>query len=391
MNVRERIYMDHNATTPVDPRVFEAMTPYFTEEFGNAASRNHGFGWEAEQAVDDARETIAQEINAKSKEIVFTSGATESINLAIKGLCEANEKRGRHIVTQVAEHKAVLDTCRAMEERGWEVTYLPIEKDGLFNPDRLIDVLRDDTVLVAIMHANNEIGTINPIFDIGRLCKENGVFFLVDAAQSYGKLVIDVEGMGIDLLAASGHKIYGPKGIGFLYIRQKTPRVSLRIQIEGGGHERGMRSGTLPVPLIVGMAKATQILGNEREKENRRLKLLRDKLLKGFLDALPDTRVNGSMTHRLPHNLNVIFPTVEAESLLMGIKEIACSTGSACTTASLEPSHVIKALGVRDELAHSSVRFSVGRFNTEDEIDYTIERVVTTVTGLREMVPLWET
>jgi len=390
MNQEKRIYLDYNSTTPVDPRVFDAMAPYFTEKFGNAASRNHPFGWEAEEAVEKAREIIAQVLNASSKEIVFTSGATESINLAIKGLCEANEEKGKHIITQVTEHKVVLDTCKTMERRGWTVNYLPVKKDGLVDPDLLWESIRDDTMVVIIMHANNEIGTIHPTREIGGICKSKEIFFLVDGAQSFARLPTNVEEMGIDLLAASGHKIYGPKGIGFLYVRRRDPKVNLTIQIDGGSHERGKRSGTLAVPLIVGLAKATEILLDERDEENQRLKKLRDKLMMGILDALPDTVVNGSMEHRLSHNLNVAFPNVEAESLLMGMSDIACSTGSACTSASLEPSHVIKALGVREELAHSSVRFSVGRFTSEEEIDYAIKRITTTVATLREMVPLWQ-
>ena len=388
MNSERRIYHDYNSTTPVDPRVFKAMVPFFTEKFGNAASRNHPFGWEAEEAVDKARKIISRELNTTSKEIVFTSGATESINLAIKGLCEANKEKGKHIITQVTEHKVVLDTCEAIEQRGWEVDYLTVGKDGRIDPKLVMEAIRDDTVLVSIMHANNEIGTVNPIADIGSICKSKGVIFLVDAAQSFTKLPINVEEMGIDLLAASGHKIYGPKGIGFLYVRRKNPKVNLTIQMDGGNHERGMRSGTLPVPLIVGMAKATEICSDERETENKRLKMLRDKLMMGILEGLPDTIVNGSIEYRLPHNLNVAFPNVEAESLLMGMSDIACSTGSACTSASLKPSHVIKALGISEELAHSSIRLSVGRFNTEEEIDYAIQRITTTVTKLREMVPL---
>ena len=385
----KRIYLDYNSTTPVDPRVVEVMIPYFTERFGNAASRNHSFGWEAEEAIDAARTTLAQELNAKNKEIVLTSGATESINLAIKGVCEANQEKGKHIVTQVTEHKAVLDTCKTMERRGWEVIYLPVDKDGRVDPGLIRENIRANTILVVIMHANNEIGTIQPISDIGSICKTAGVFFLVDAAQSYAKIPINVEEMGIDLLAASGHKIYGPKGIGFLYIRRRNPEVSLTMQIDGGGHERGKRSGTLAVPLIIGMAKATEIYRKERDRENNRLVTLRDKLLTGILNAFPDTVINGTMEDRLPNNLNLTFPDVEAESLIMGMDGIACSTGSACTSASLEASHVIKALGVREELAHSSVRLSLGRFTTEEEISQAIKQIVKTVTRLKRMVPLW--
>jgi len=391
VNTQEKkIYLDYNSTTPVDPSVVDAMVPYFFEYFGNAASRNHVFGWEAEKAVDKARGIIAQELHATQKEIIFTSGATESINLAIKGLCEANEKKGRHIVTQVTEHKAVLDTCHTMEQRGWEVSYLPVNKDGFLDPNLVLEIIRNDTILVIIMHANNEIGTIQAISDIGTICKKRGVFFLVDAAQSYAKLPINVQEMGIDLLAASGHKIYGPKGIGFLYVRRKNPKVNLTIQIDGGNHERGLRSGTLAVPLIVGMAKATEICHTERDGENRRLTMLRDKLLTGILETFPDTVINGSKQNRLPNNLNIAFPNVEAESLIMGMNNIACSTGSACTSASLEPSHVIKALGVREELAHSSVRFSLGRFTSEEDINQTIEQIIETVSKLRKIVPVWQ-
>lgn len=390
MDAEKRVYLDYHSTTPVDPRVVEAIVPYFTQKFGNAASRSHPFGWEAEEAVDSSRKTIADELNAKGKEIIFTSGATESINLAMKGLCEANERKGKHLVTQVTEHKAVLDTCEAMEKRGWEVDYLPVEKGGRVDPQRVRAAIRDDTVLVSIMHANNEIGTVQPIFEIGNICKSRDVFFFVDAAQSFGKLAIDVEEMGIDLLAASGHKIYGPKGIGFLYVRLRKPKVSLALQMDGGSHERGMRSGTLAVPLIVGMAKAAEISKADRDEENRRFKRLRDRLMAGILEILPDTVLNGSMEYRLPHNLNIAFPNVEAESLLMGMSDIACSTGSACTSATLEPSHVIKALGVSEELAHSSVRFSIGRFTTEEEIDYAIDRITGTVEKLRGMIPQWQ-
>ncbi|MEE9167250.1 MAG: IscS subfamily cysteine desulfurase [Candidatus Neomarinimicrobiota bacterium] len=390
MNTEKRVYLDYHSTTPVDPRVREAMIPYFTDKFGNAASRNHSFGWEAEEAVDRSRRTIADELNAKSKEIVFTSGATESINLAIKGLCETYERKGKHIVTQMTEHKAVLDTCEVMKRRGWEVDCLPVEKEGRVDPNRVNDAIRDETVLVSIMHANNEIGTLNPISEIGKICRDHNVFFFVDAAQSFGKLPIDIEELGIDLLAASGHKIYGPKGIGFLYVRGRHPRVNLSSQIDGGGHERGMRSGTLAVPLIVGMSMAAKVSKSERDEENRRSKTLRDRLMEGILESLPGTVVNGSMEYRLPHNLNVAFPEVEAESLLMGMGDIACSTGSACTSATLEPSHVIKALGVSEEMAHSSVRFSVGRFTTEEDIDYAITKITATVEKLRQVVPHWQ-
>lgn len=385
----ERIYLDNNATTPVDPAVLGEMMPYFTEKFGNAASRNHAFGWEAEEAVEDARKIIAHELNAKPREVVFTSGATESVNLAIKGLCEASDGKRKHIVTQVTEHKAVLDTCKEMQKRGWEVTYLPVQEDGRVSMSAVADAVRGDTFLVAIMHANNEIGVLQRIDDIGKLCRERDVRFLVDAAQSFGKLPIDVEAVGIDILAASGHKIYGPKGVGFLYVRQKNPKIKLKIQMEGGGHERGMRSGTLAVSLIVGLGKATELIADKRDKENARLKHLRDTLLEGIRTALPDTVVNGSVEHRLPHNINFSFPYVEGEALLMKLESIACSSGSACSSATLEPSYVMKALGHSEELAHSSIRVAFGRFNNDEDAEIAMGEIVRAVKSLREKSPVW--
>ena len=385
----ERIYLDNNATTPVDPAVLGEMMPYFAEKFGNAASRNHAFGWEAEEAVEDARKIIAHELNAKPREVVFTSGATESVNLAIKGLCEASDGKRKHIVTQVTEHKAVLDTCKEMQKRGWEVTYLPVQEDGRVSMSAVADAVRGDTLLVAIMHANNEIGVLQRIDDIGKLCRERDVRFLVDAAQSFGKLPIDVEAVGIDILAASGHKIYGPKGVGFLYVRQKNPKIKLKIQMEGGGHERGMRSGTLAVSLIVGLGKATELIADKRDKENARLKHLRDTLLEGIRTALPDTVVNGSIEHRLPHNINFSFPYVEGEALLMKLESIACSSGSACSSATLEPSYVMKALGHSEELAHSSIRVAFGRFNNDEDAEIAMGEIVRAVKSLREKSPVW--
>ncbi|MFQ6615832.1 MAG: cysteine desulfurase family protein [Fidelibacterota bacterium] len=380
------IYLDYNATTPVDPRVMEAMVPYFTDKYGNAASRNHRFGWEAEEAVDRARKTVAQELNASPREIVFTSGATESVNLALKGVAQAYRDRGRHMVTQVTEHRAVLDTCKHLEAQEWKITYLPVEKDGRVSPERVGSAIREDTVMVVIMHANNEIGVLNPIEEIGAICEDKGVFFAVDAAQSFAKLPLDVKRAGIHLLAASGHKIYGPKGIGFLYVRARQPGVKLEIQMDGGGHERGMRSGTVPVPLVVGLGKAVRILRKEREAENDRLKDLTDRLRTGIQKELPDVVVNGSLKHRLPHNLSVCFPGVDAESLLMGMKHVACSTGSACSSATLEPSYVIRALGRTEQEALSAVRFSVGRFTTQEDIATATGEIVATVKKLSRLV-----
>ena len=385
------IYMDNHATTPVDQRVLEAMLPYFSEKFGNAASRNHSFGWEAEEAVDRARGQIAQLINAKSKEIIFTSGATESDNLAIKGVVEFYREKGDHIVTCVTEHKAVLDSCRALERAGKaSVTYLPVDKYGMVDPDAVRKALTDRTVLVTIMYANNEIGTIHPVAEIGRIARERGVVFHCDAVQAAGKIPVDVERDNIDLLSISAHKIYGPKGVGALYVRSRGPRVRITPQMDGGGHERGMRSGTLNVTGIVGLGKACEVAASEMAEENHRLLDLRDKLQAGIFERLDEVSLNGHPTERLPGNLNVSFAYVEGESLLMGLHDIAVSSGSACTSATLEPSYVIRALGVSDELAHSSIRFGLGRFNTEEEVDFVTGRVTHEVKRLREMSPLYE-
>jgi len=384
------VYMDNHATTPVDPRVLDAMLPFFTEKFGNAASRNHSFGWEAEKAVDDARRQIAALIHADPKEIIFTSGATESDNLALKGLVEMYREKGDHIITSVTEHRAVLDTAKRLEKQGVKVTYLPVDKDGIVNPDDINKAITEKTILISVMMANNEIGTVNPIAEIGRLAKSRGVIFHCDATQGVGKIPVDVEAMGIDLMSFSGHKIYGPKGIGALYVRRKNPRVRLAPMIDGGGHERGMRSGTLPVPLIVGFGKACEICMQVMPEESKRMIDLRERLKEGILQKLDEVYLNGHPTKRLPNNLNLSFAYVEGESVLMGLKEIAVSSGSACTSATLEPSYVIRALGVGSDLAHSSIRFGLGRFNTEEEVDYVIKRVVETIQKLREMSPLYE-
>jgi cysteine desulfurase len=366
------------------------MMPYFTEKFGNAASRNHSFGWEAEKAVDDARRQIAMLIHADPKEIIFTSGATESDNLALKGVVEMYREKGNHIVTSVTEHRAILDTAKRLEKQGMQVTYLPVDKDGFVNPDEVSKAITDKTILISIMMANNEIGTVNPIAEIGRIAKSRGVLFHCDATQGVGKIPVDVEAMGIDLMSFSAHKIYGPKGVGALYVRRKNPRVRLAPILDGGGHERGMRSGTLPVPLIVGFGKACQICMQEMPEESKRLSDLRERLKEGILKSLDEVYLNGHPTKRLPNNLNLSFAYVEGESVLMGLKEIAVSSGSACTSATLEPSYVIRALGVGSDLAHSSIRFGLGRFNTQEEVDYVIKRVVETIQKLREMSPLYE-
>lgn len=388
--MKSPIYLDNNATTPVDPRVLEAMLPYFREKFGNAASRNHPFGWEAEEAVDKARAQVAAVIGASAKEIVWTSGATESNNIAIKGTARMYRDKGRHIITQVTEHKAVLDPCKYLEQEGWQVTVLNVPKSGRINMDELKAAVRPDTVLVSIMFGNNEIGTIQPIPEIGALCKEKGILFHTDATQAFGKVPIDVEAMGIDLLSASGHKIYGPKGVGCLYVRRRGPRVRCEPVLHGGGHERGMRSGTLNVPGIVGLGAAAAIAKNEMSAEGTRLRNLRDRLWTGLSSQLNDIYRNGDPVHSLPGTLNVSFAYVEGESLMMGFSNIAVSSGSACTSASLEPSYVLKALGVGEELAHSSIRFSLGRFNTADEIEQATRQVVSTVRRLRDMSPLAE-
>jgi cysteine desulfurase len=389
--VKTPIYMDNHATTPCDPRVLDAMMPYFTTKFGNAASRNHSFGWEAEEAVDKARNQIAALINAKSKEIIFTSGATESDNLAIKGVLEFYKDKGNHIITCVTEHKAVLDSCRALERQGKaSVTYLPVDKYGMVDPDAVRKAITDKTVLISIMYANNEIGTIHPIREIGKIAKEKEVIFHCDAVQAVGKIPVDVEKDGIDLLSMSGHKIYGPKGVGAIYVRSRGPRVRLTPIIDGGGHERGMRSGTLNVTGIVGFGAACEIAAKEMAEESRYLSGLRDRLQAGLFERLDEIYLNGHPTERLPGNLNVSFAYVEGESLLMGISDVAVSSGSACTSATLEPSYVIRALGTDEELAHSSIRFGLGRFNTEEEVDYVSERVAREVKRLREMSPLYE-
>jgi cysteine desulfurase len=384
------IYMDNHATTPVDPRVLEAMLPYFTDKFGNAASRNHPFGWAAEEAVETARAQIAKLIGASPKEIIFTSGATESDNLAIKGVAEMYREKGNHIITAVTEHKAVLDTCKRLEKYGYRVTYLPVMKDGLIDLEDLKRSIDDKTILVTIMAANNEIGVLQPVEEIGKICRERGVIFHTDAVQMIGKVPFDVNKMNVDIASITGHKIYGPKGVGALYVRRKNPRVQLSAIIDGGGHERGMRSGTLNVPGIVGLGKACEICMNEMESEGKRLGALRDRLKDRIMSRLDETYVNGSQEHRLPHNLNISFAYVEGESLLMGINDVAVSSGSACTSATLEPSYVLKALGTGDDLAHSSIRFGLGRFNTEAEVDYVADKLVDVVTRLRELSPLYE-
>ena len=385
------IYLDNHATTRVDPRVLEAMLPYFSEKYGNAASKNHAFGWEAEAAVDGAREQIAKLIGAGStREIVITGGATESDNLAIKGVAESYREKGNHVVTCVTEHKAVLDSCKVLEKHGYQVTYLPVLRDGAIDLAQLLSSLTDKTILISIMAANNEIGTIHPIAEIGRLAKEKNIIFHTDATQGVGKIPINVEQMGIDLLSLTAHKMYGPKGVGALYVRSSQPRVRLTPIIDGGGHERGMRSGTLNVPGIVGLGKACEIAGQEMNGEGERLIALRERLRDGILSELEEVTINGHPQNRLPGNLNLSFAYVEGESLLMGLKEIAVSTGSACTSASLEPSHVLKAIGLADELAYSAIRFGVGRFNTEEEIDFTISRVIAEVRRLRAISPVYK-
>jgi len=388
--VKLPIYMDNHATTPVDPRVLEEMLPYFTDKFGNAASRNHSFGWAGEEAIETARERIAQLIGATPKEIIFTSGATESDNLAIKGVAEMYREKGNHIITAVTEHKAVLDTCKRLEKYGYRVTYLPVQKDGLIDLDELKRAMDDKTILVTIMAANNEIGVVQPIGEIGKLCHEKGVIFHTDATQYVGKVPMDVIKQNLDLVSISGHKMYGPKGVGALYVRRKNPRVQLAPLIDGGGHERGMRSGTLNVPGIAGLGKACAICYEEMPQESCRMAGLRNRLRDKIMSRLDEVYINGSWEHRLPGNLNISFAYVEGESLLMGINDIAVSSGSACTSATLEPSYVLKALGTGDDLAHSSIRFGLGRFNTEAEVDYVATRVVETVQRLRELSPLYE-
>ena len=378
------VYLDNQATTPLDPDVLMAMLPYFRDKFGNAASVHHSFGREGKEAVESSRKLLAESIQGRSRDIIFTSGATESINLAIKGVCKKYQNKGQHIVTQNTEHKAVLDTCAAMEQAGWRVTYLPVDSDGFVNPQSVFNAIGKDTVLVAVMHANNEIGTIQPVAKIGAICSQENVFFMVDASQSFGKLEINVNEMCIDLLAATAHKIYGPKGIGLLYVRQKDPKVKLEMQMEGGGHERGFRSGTLAVPQIVGFGKAVELCLEVKKEENQRLATLRDLMFKSIQDAHPEVIWNGSAEKRLAHNMNLCFPGLEAESLIMKMKGVACSTGSACSSANLEPSHVMKAIGRDTEMAHSSIRFSLGRFNTEDEIHFAIDEIIHAISDLKK-------
>jgi cysteine desulfurase len=390
MALKLPIYMDNHATTPVDPRVLDAMLPYFTDTFGNAASRNHPFGWRAEEAVENARAQIAHLIGASPKEIIFTSGATESDNLAIKGVADMYREKGNHIITQVTEHKAVLDTCKHLEKLGYQVTYLPIGSDGRINLDDLRRAITDQTILITIMYVNNEIGVVQPIPEIGKIAKEKGIFFHVDGVQAVGKIPVDVQKDGIDLLSISAHKIYGPKGVGALYVRRRNPRVQLTAIIDGGGHERGMRSGTLNVPGIVGFGKACEVCEQDMPEEAKRLAALRDRLKDRILAKLDEVYFNGSMEHRVPNNLNLSFAYVEGESLLMGINDVAVSSGSACTSATLEPSYVLKALGLGEDIAHSSIRFGLGRFNTQEEVDYVADRVVDVVVRLRELSPLYE-
>ncbi len=403
------IYMDNHSTTPCDPRVVDAMLPYFTEKFGNSASRNHSFGWEAEEGVDQARKHIANLIHADAKEIVFTSGATESDNLALKGVVEMYKEKGDHIITTSTEHRAVIDAAKSLEKKGVKVTYLPVDKTGRVDPDDVRNAITDKTILISIMLANNEIGTIHPIAEIGKIAKEKGVLFHCDATQGVGKIPVDVQELGVDLMSFTAHKIYGPKGIGALYVRRKAPRVRLAPMIDGGGHEggrrggarsgpppggggheRGMRSGTLPVPLVVGFGKAIELCAQEMPEESVRTMALRDRLQDGIMGAMEEVYLNGHPTERLPGNLNISFAYVEGEALLMGVKEIALSSGSACTSATLEPSYVLRALGVGSDLAHSSIRFGIGRFTTPEEVEYTIDRMIKAVNHLREMSPLYE-
>ena len=383
------IYLDNNATTPMDPRVLEAMLPYFNEKFGNAASRNHPFGWAAEEGVDYAREQISKLINCSEKEIIFTSGATESNNLAIKGVFEMYAAKGNHIITATTEHKAVLDTCAHLEKLGASITYLEVKADGLIDLNELSNAITDKTILVSIMYGNNEIGVIQPMKEIAAITRSKGVLLHTDATQTVGKIPVDVEADGIDLLSFTAHKMYGPKGVGALYVRRKNPRVKVTAQMDGGGHERGMRSGTLNVPGIVGFGKACEIAMQDMEKDTIRLSAMRDRLEKSLIE-LEEAYINGNTDHRLPHVTNISFKYVEGEGLMMAMKDLAVSSGSACTSASLEPSYVLKSLGLNDDLAHSSIRFGLGRFTTDEEIDYAIECTKKAVTKLRDMSPLWE-
>lgn len=383
------VYLDYQATTPCDPRVVEKMMPYFTEKFGNSSSRSHAYGWAAEAAVEEAREHVAKLINADEKEIVFTSGATESNNIAIKGVAAFYKDSKNHIITVQTEHKCVLESCRALEQEGYEVTYLPVQTNGLIDLEVLKAAIKPTTALVSVMAVNNEIGVIQPLAEIGKICRENGVFFHTDAAQAFGKIPLDVEAMNIDLLSISGHKIYAPKGVGALFVRRR-PRVRLKSIISGGGQERGFRSGTLPVPLIVALGEAARIASAEMGAENERMRYLAGKFMKAVMDEIPDVFLNGDREQRIPSNMNLSFAYVEGESMIMAIKNLAVSSGSACTSASLEPSYVLRAIGVGEELAHTSIRFGIGRFTTEEEIDYAIETITKSVHKLREMSPLWE-
>lgn len=383
------IYLDNNATTPVDPRVLEVMLPYFTQKFGNAASRNHAFGWVAEEAVDYAREQVARLIGANEKEIIFTSGATESNNLAIKGVFEMYRQKGNHIITLKTEHKAVLDSCHHLEKMGAEITYLSVKPDGMIDLGELEKAMTDQTILVSVMYGNNEIGVIQPVKEIAAIAHKHGALFMTDGTQAVGKIPVNVETDGIDLMAFSAHKMYGPKGVGALYVRRKNPRVKVTAQMDGGGHERGMRSGTLNVPGIVGFGKACELCMHEMEQDTKRLSAMRDRLEKSLLE-LEESYINGNPKHRLPHVANISFKYVEGEGLMMGMKDLAVSSGSACTSASLEPSYVLKSLGLSDDLAHSSIRFGLGRFTTDEEIDYAIKCTKDAVNKLREMSPLWE-
>jgi len=386
--MKQPIYLDYSATTPVDPRVAQKMIPYLTEQFGNPASRSHSYGWTAEEAVENAREQVAKLVNCDSKEIVWTSGATESINLALKGAANFYKTKGKHIITVKTEHKATLDTVRELERQGFEATYLDVKDDGLIDMDVFKAAIRPDTILVSIMFVNNEIGVIQPIAEIGEICREKGIIFHVDAAQATGKVVVDLQALKVDLMSFSAHKTYGPKGMGALFVRRK-PRIRLEAQMHGGGHERGFRSGTLATHQIVGMGEAFRIARLEMQTENERIRMLRDRLLDGIKD-MEEVYVNGDLDHRVPHNLNVSFNFVEGESLIMGIKELAVSSGSACTSASLEPSYVLRALGRNDELAHSSIRFTIGRFTTEADVDFAIRLLKERIQKLRDMSPLWE-
>lgn len=390
MSLKLPIYMDSHSTTPMDPRVMEAMTPYFMQKFGHSASRNHSFGWEAEEAVENARTQIASLIHCDPREIIFTSGATESDNVALKGVAEMYHDKGDHVITCLTEHRAVIDSAKRLEKMGYQVTYLPVDKEGLVSPDDVRKAMTDKTILISIMLANNEIGVIHPIAEIGKVAKDSGVLFHCDATQGVGKIPVDVQEMGIDLMSFTAHKIYGPKGIGALYVRRRKPRVRLSPMMDGGGQERGMRSGTLPVPLVAGFGKACEIAQQEMPAESVRMANLRDRLDEILRNNLDEIYPNGHKIQHLPHNLNVSFAFVEGEALLMGLKEVALSSGSACTSATLEPSYVLRALGVGPDLAHSSIRFGLGRFNTEEEVDYVGHRVVEVVKRLRDMSPLYE-